>query len=92
MRTPHNDQLSEPDRAGRRGQHVPERAVGTEQMLLPHHVRQTLRAQPISERPHRLRRDGTAGVGKGLRIEIEKVGHGYRYRPAAALPVEHPTA
>ena len=25
MRTPHNDQLSEPDRAGRRGQHVPER-------------------------------------------------------------------
>ncbi len=25
MRTPHNDQLSEPDRAGRRGHHVPER-------------------------------------------------------------------
>src|SRR3546814_1043685 len=25
MRTPHNDQRSEPDRAGRRGQHVPER-------------------------------------------------------------------
>lgn len=25
MRTPHNDQLSEPDRAGRRGRHVPER-------------------------------------------------------------------
>lgn len=25
MRTPHNDQLSEPDRAGRRGRHVPDR-------------------------------------------------------------------
>lgn len=25
MRTPHDDQLNEPDRAGRRGQHVPER-------------------------------------------------------------------
>ena len=55
-----------------RRHHPPDRAVGAGQMLLPDHVLEPLRPQPVGER-RILRRRRRAGRGRGL--VLEKISH-----------------